>query len=254
MLAYLSLSPRGEADALLADLAAQLGVQGVALAGAVQVNRDGAPGHKCDMDLHILAGAEVVRISQDLGALADGCRLDPDGLERAVGLVQAALEAGPDLVIVNKFGKQELAGRGFCPVIGTALAAGIPVLTAVSAGNVAGFCDWAGDLAVALPPEADAVMDWAQAQIAARAEGAGGQPPDPRRIYPHKERARRLQNRASDRSLREMASSAQVISGKKIRAGMRRTKAAPARTAIMAGIARQAERVRLPGLSRPSAA
>ena len=126
MLGYIVAEGRGAGDLLLAEVAAALRSSGVPLAGAVQVNLDNDPSRKCDMDLHILSGQDVVRISQDLGALSQGCRLDPMGLENAVGLVAAALDKAPALLIVNKFGKQELDGRGFRPLIGEALARGIP--------------------------------------------------------------------------------------------------------------------------------
>ena len=166
MLGYFVAEGQGAADALLRSVADAVRARGIPLAGAVQVNRERGPERKCDMDLHILSGGDVVRISQNLGTLSRGCRLDPAGLERAVGLVGAALDQGARLLIVNKFGKQELDGRGFCPVIGEALAAGIPVLTAVNAGNLAGFLAWAGDMGERLPAASDALTDWAERQAA----------------------------------------------------------------------------------------
>jgi len=118
------------------------------------------------MDLHVLPGGTVIRISQSLGALSEGCRLDPDGLERAVGLVDRALEAHPKLLIVNKFGKQEVEGRGFRPLIGKALAMGLPVLVAVNRQNAEGFAAFADGLAEPLPPEVAEVLSWCRAQLA----------------------------------------------------------------------------------------
>ena len=85
-------------------------------------------------------------------------------LEQAVGIVEAALDAGPRLLIVNKFGKQELEGRGFRPVIGRALSQNVPVLLAVNAGSLDGFDAFAGGIGYALPPDADVVFDWCRAQ------------------------------------------------------------------------------------------
>jgi hypothetical protein len=164
MLGYVSVEARGESDVLIRDAAMALHARGVPLAGAVQVNSERDATHKCDMDLHILSGSDVVRISQNLGALSRGCRLDPAGLEHAVGMVAAALESGPALLVVNKFGKQELDGRGFRPLIGEALSRGIAVLTAVNPGNLPGFLEFAGDYAEALPPDVDAIVDWCNAQ------------------------------------------------------------------------------------------
>ena len=167
MLGYVVAEGRGAADLLIRQVAEDLRAAGLRLAGAVQVNSDDAPAHKCLMDLHILSGQDVVRISQDLGALSRGCRLDPEGLERAVGLVGAALAQGPDLLVVNKFGKQEAEGRGFRPLIGEALARGIPVLVAVNKGTLPDFLAFAEDLATPLPAEAGVVLDWCRASVEA---------------------------------------------------------------------------------------
>lgn len=160
MLGYVVAEGRGAGDLLIAQTAEALRARGVPLAGAVQVNAERDPEYKCDMDLHILSGANVVRISQDLGKLSRGCRLDPAGLESAVGLVAAALEDGPALLIVNKYGKQEIDGRGFRPLIGEALARDIPVITAVNAGNLDAFLSFAEDLAERLPEDVEGILDW----------------------------------------------------------------------------------------------
>lgn len=160
MLGYVIGGERGETDRLIREVALQLKNKGHVLAGAVQVNSETAVAHKCQMDLHILSGEGVVRISQDLGALSKGCRLDPDGLERAVGQVAAALDKGAEFLIFNKFGKQETEGRGFRPLIGEALARGIPVLTAVNPRNLDAFLSYAEDMAEELAPESQAVLEW----------------------------------------------------------------------------------------------
>lgn len=160
MLGYVISEGRGVADRLIETLAADLLAQGLRLAGAVQINSETRPDRPCDMHLNVLTLDRQVQISQDLGALAKGCRLDPDGLERAVGMVEAALGGGPELLIVNKFGKQEVDGRGFRPAIGRALADGIPVLCAVGHGNLDRFVDFAGDLAERLPADLAAVKGW----------------------------------------------------------------------------------------------
>lgn len=169
MLGYIPIDTPGAADALLSGVAERLAALGWPLAGAVQANPQGARGDKCHMDLHVLTSGDVVRISQDLGALARGCRLDPAGLASAVGLAEAALGPATRLVVVNKFGKQEVDGQGFRPLVGRALADGIPVLTAVGPVNLPGFLAFAEDLAEPLPADPDAVMAWAHRVAGARA-------------------------------------------------------------------------------------
>ncbi|MBP0484741.1 DUF2478 domain-containing protein [Sagittula salina] len=165
MLGFVSFEERGAGDVVLASVAEILQGRGLNLAGAVQVNSEREGAHRCDMDLHVLSGRDVIRISQRLGAFARGCRLDPAGLEQAVGLVTAALENGPDLLVANKFGKQEIDGRGFRPVIAEALGRDIPVLIAVKTGNVAAFLEFAGEFAEELSPERDAILSWVMAQL-----------------------------------------------------------------------------------------
>ena len=167
MLGYVICAGKGAGDSLLAEVAFGLLAEGRAVAGAVQRNvilRDGRP---AQMDLDVLANGVRIRISQDLGAQASGCRLDPGALEEAVGLVEAALAADPPpaLLVVNKFGRQEAEGRGFRRTIGMALASGIPVLTAVSEDRRAAFEDFAGDLAELLAPEPGALRDWCQRHL-----------------------------------------------------------------------------------------
>ncbi len=165
MLGYVTVPGIGTADRLLAEVAEELAEQGVPLAGVIQVNTENPRGGPWIMTLHALAGRDRMRISQDLGAGAQGCRLDPDGLEQAVALSQRALqedgEDRPRLLIVNKFGKQEAEGRGFRPLIGEALSAGIPVLLAVSRTNLDAFCAFADGLEERIAPDATAVTAWA---------------------------------------------------------------------------------------------
>jgi glycosyltransferase involved in cell wall biosynthesis len=160
MLGYITAIGRGAGDRLLADLAQALVARGVAVAGVVQLNRETRPDRHCDMDLMVLGHDHHVRISQDLGPLSRGCRLDAQGLETAVGLVMADLTQNPALVIINKFGKSEAEGRGFRNALAEAMVAGIPVLTAVSSGNLAAFLDFAGDLAEPVTADADVLLAW----------------------------------------------------------------------------------------------
>lgn len=165
MLGYISAEGRGTGDRLLAEVAQHLRAQNLPLAGAIQINRETDPARKCDMDLHILSGQDVIRISQNLGVLSRGCRLDPAGLEQAVGLVAKALDHAPALLIANKYGKQEIDGRGFRPVIAEALSRGIPVILSVNPNNVAAFVQFAGELAEPVGDTLDGALDWIARQI-----------------------------------------------------------------------------------------
>ncbi|MDD7972316.1 DUF2478 domain-containing protein [Roseinatronobacter alkalisoli] len=157
-LGYISLQGRGANDLFLADVAKGLSGR-LRLCGTVQTNTDRADRRKCDMDLQLLSTGEVLRISEDRGALARGCTLDTSVLAQATVATGAAL-SGADLLIVNKFGKTETGGGGFAPVIGEALCLGLPVLVGVNKLNLPMFEDFAGGLAEALPEDLRSVLDW----------------------------------------------------------------------------------------------
>ncbi|MDN5785662.1 DUF2478 domain-containing protein [Pseudorhodobacter sp.] len=176
MLGYVTGGMRGQADSVLAEVATTLRAEGVALAGVVQVNETFDPNRACHMDLHVLSGDRIIRISQNLGSLSKGCRLDPAGLEQAVGLVEQALEAGPDLLIINKFGKQEVDGRGFRPLIGRALAEGIPVLTAVPEGHLAEFEVFAEGMGLRLACDPTGILAFCREHRRANATVQAGKP------------------------------------------------------------------------------
>ena len=159
-IAYVSASGSGAVDRLVLRLARRLAAMGLRTSGIVQINTERPDSAVCDMDVQVLPDGPVLRISQRLGPGARGCRLEPAALEEAAGLVLAGLARGADVLIVNKFGKHEADGRGFRPVIAEALALDIPVLVGVSASNRDAFLAFAGEMAVALPPEDDALLGW----------------------------------------------------------------------------------------------
>lgn len=161
MLGYVISPGRGAGDRLLAAVAEDLAARGLAVAGAVQFNVEHDPARHCHMDLRILGRGETFRISEDRGRHAKGCRLDPRGLAESVRRVETSLERqAPSLLIVNKFGKEEAEGGGFREVIGKALVAGVPVLTAVSDRNLPAFLRFADGLAVEVAAELDSVVAW----------------------------------------------------------------------------------------------
>ena len=161
-LAYTMAPGRGDTDLVLERLAADLAARGLRCRGTVQINSERADAGPCDMDVRVLPDGPVLRISQDLGPQARGCRLDPTALETAVGLVAASLTSGADLLIVNKFGKHEADGRGFRDVIAEAVAMDIPVLVGINALNRPAFERFAEGLALRLPSDPAALTAWVE--------------------------------------------------------------------------------------------
>lgn len=155
-LRYVSLSGRGQTDACLTAAVRLLQAAGLRLAGTMALE---TADPACDMQLQVLPDGPLIRINQNLGAQARGCRLDGGALETAVVEVAARL-SGAQALIVNKFGKLEAQGRGYVPLIAQALEAGIPVLIGVNALNLPELLTFAGDLAQELPGEPHAIAAW----------------------------------------------------------------------------------------------
>lgn len=158
-IAYTMAPGRGDTDLLLLGIAETLASNGYRTCGTVQINteRDGGP---CDMDVKVLPNGPTLQISQDLGKASKGCRLNPNALETAVGLVASQLETGADVLIINKFGKHEADGRGFRTVIAEAISRGIPVLVGVNRLNFDAFRGFVGVEALKLEPCEREILEW----------------------------------------------------------------------------------------------
>ncbi|MDE3116296.1 MAG: DUF2478 domain-containing protein [Pseudomonadota bacterium] len=159
-----------EGDALLTEAADRLAAEGYRLGGVVQSSVHRAGRRKCDMYLRDLMSGEEILISLDRGNEARGCRLDADAFARVEVWGERALAAGVDLLVINKFGKEEAQGRGLRPLIAEALLSGIPVMLGVSTLNLYDLQAFAGEAAVRLPAECDAIMAWCRQAAKRRAE------------------------------------------------------------------------------------
>jgi nucleoside-triphosphatase THEP1 len=135
------------ANRTLRDVARRLEAAGLHLAGVLQRDEVRPNRRRCDMVLEDLSGATGINISQDRGSQARGCHLNVSELLRAMQLVAGALATGPDLLIINKFGKTEVEGGGFRDLIVQAVDQGVPVLVAVPCRNLGSWRDFAGDMA-----------------------------------------------------------------------------------------------------------
>ncbi len=154
---------RGGTDRLLSDIATRLQASGMHLAGIVKdVGYASGFDNGCDMKVRVLPDGPVIKITQELGKGSDACRLDPGAIANAVASVENGSLDNADLFILNKFGPEEAAGRGFCSVIGAAIDRDIPVLVGVSGASKAAFDTFTGGLAPALTPQVQAILEWCQ--------------------------------------------------------------------------------------------
>ncbi|SDZ55295.1 Nucleoside-triphosphatase THEP1 [Jannaschia faecimaris] len=164
-IAYTMAPDEGGTDRLLADVAATLALRSIRTCGVVQINSRRAGSRRCDMDVTILPDGPVIRISESRGPGARGCQLDAGALETAVESTERSLLSGADVVIVNKFGKHEAAGRGFRSVIAEALCRDIPVLVGLNRLNAKAFMEFTAGTAVELKPTEAALRVWLTSQI-----------------------------------------------------------------------------------------
>jgi molybdate transport system ATP-binding protein len=186
-LAAIVYRPADDIDGLLAGFAGDLIRSGRRLGGIVQRNTKGEHGERERMEVVDLMTGKVVRICQSLGTGAAACKLDPAGLAEAATAVTRAVAANVELVIVNKFSKQEAAGRGLRAEIADAVAAGLPLLTAVPDNCYAAWLRFTGGFGTTLLCERRIVEDWWHemsmrawyARIAAPVEKTAAEVPDP---------------------------------------------------------------------------
>ncbi len=164
-IAAIVYDPGSEIDAVLCELVDTLRANGARIAGFVQINTERAADSRCDMILEELSCGARITISESRGPQARGCRLDMAELVRATALATSALDGQPDLLVINKFGKTEAAGRGFRSVMTAAIDRGVPMLIAVPAANFDAWQTFAGDYAETLriadlPKDATALCKW----------------------------------------------------------------------------------------------
>lgn len=138
-------------DPLLAALADRCRATGARVAGLVQRGPSAWPADRCNMLVEVLPTGERLPISEDRGAGARGCRLDHGLLTAALASAGAELDAGAELMILNRFGKVEADGGGGRWLIARAVELGVPVVLAVPWRNIAAFRAFAGELATEWP-------------------------------------------------------------------------------------------------------
>ncbi|SHH46049.1 DUF2478 domain-containing protein [Cognatishimia maritima] len=159
-IAYTMTEGKGDLDEVLYRFAKSEMANGTRVVGVVQVNTDRDDCPLCDMDVEVLPDGPTIRISQDLGPEAKGCRLDPDALETAVTEVEKRLTDDVALLVLNKFGKHEAGGRGFRDTIAKAMALEVPVVCGVNALNREAFEAFSGGTAEYVEPTPAALADW----------------------------------------------------------------------------------------------
>ena len=152
-----------DTDALLLEVARDLQAGGLRVPGLCMTYPDAerceAQGCASSMVLVDLSTGDEYLVSQPLGRDSKACRGDPQGFARASQVLRRALEEQPDLVVCNRFGEMEAAGRGFGAELLELLAAGHPLLTAVAPQYQDAWQRFTGGAAV-LPARREAIDAW----------------------------------------------------------------------------------------------
>lgn len=147
-------------DALFVSLRAQLKARGCRLAGAVQHNDIGSANACAHMVLEDIVTGRSFDISVPGDKKSDACSLDPAALEDVAGHLASTLHSDIDLVIINRFGKQEALGNGLRSVVESAIAQELPVITALCSVHLASWNAFTGGEDERLPADPEALVAW----------------------------------------------------------------------------------------------
>jgi hypothetical protein len=132
-IAALVYAPSEDPDAMLLSFTGDLAACGVDIAGLLQRRSDAT------------SAVEFALMPDAFRAMACG-----NALPQAAAALRAAIEQGPDLLVINRFGSAELSGGGLLGVLIEAAGRDIPVLIAVPAALFPGWLAFTGGVAVRL--------------------------------------------------------------------------------------------------------
>jgi hypothetical protein len=149
-------------DDLMAGVAEGLKRKGCVVAGLVQEEAPRIEGSCCPATfVQHLADGTRTKISIDKGENESGCRLDANALTEAAKRVEAALNGGADVLIINRFGQSESDGWGMRGIIELGIELGIPVIVGVRRTYAEPWDEFHGGLATSLAFEQSTIINWA---------------------------------------------------------------------------------------------
>lgn len=149
--------------ALLAAFAVRRKAEGVRVGGIIQ--RPQQQGERSRLVLEDIETGALIPLTQDLGSGSTACSLDPGQLMAGAMVIRRGIEAGVELILVNKFARLEAEGGGLLAEIYEAIAAGIPLLITIAPDYLSQWAMLSGAVGTRLAPE-EAVLEnwWRQAQ------------------------------------------------------------------------------------------
>lgn len=170
-----------DVNQIIRSVVTSLRPMGVRVGGVIQEAEIDAEGRCRQLNIVDIRSGRSARITQDRGKEALGCKLDARGLAEITPCITDALDAGADLIVINKFGRAEAEGRGLLPCIADAISRGIPVLTTVRDPYLEAWRAYHGGIAAELLPSFIPILGWCEAAARAsrqeRATACAGQAP-----------------------------------------------------------------------------
>jgi Protein of unknown function (DUF2478) len=146
-------------EKLLSDFAHNLIQNGWNVGGLVQ-HTSRYPSGSNLMELVDIRTQERFVISQPLAAASQNCCLDPGGLCTSSAVLRREIEAGADLLIINKFAVAEAEGKGLLQELFMAIEREIPILTSVSNRYKDDWDRLTGGYGEPIAPTAQAIQAW----------------------------------------------------------------------------------------------
>jgi len=136
---------------LFESLAVECRARRMVLTGVLQFPAFEGGDHRCDVVLEDLMSGHRTTLFDNRGAGAKGCRLDQAAFADVAARIEGSLEAVPDLLVLNKYGKLECEGGGFRNLIASAIERDIAVTIGVPQRNLPQWREFVGRLAEEIP-------------------------------------------------------------------------------------------------------
>lgn len=136
----------------------------LSLAGVLQHVVGAAPERRCDVELEDLATGHRRPSSRIAERARPGAGLDEGALVEVAARIEKSLATGPDILVLNKFGKTECEGGGVLDLIGRAVEREIRVVIGVPQDNLLAWRGCAGGLAVEFSAAPADIERWAERQ------------------------------------------------------------------------------------------
>lgn len=157
----------------MAALASACRARGLKVSGLIQHNEGDCALPGFSMSVEDMGSGRRIPLVADGPVPAQACRLDVAGLAEAAACLAIERHQSSDLVIVNKFGRQESLGRGLRDEMAALVMAGVPLLTSVRASLLPDFEAFIGEDFVVIDPTVEAVAQWLASLRSVTGEEAG---------------------------------------------------------------------------------